>query len=74
MDIEAISGPKLSHSIKRSLIRKDVGPVEQIQPLSILDDGRTHERTTIRTIIDRVSISALARRKYNEMLTSAKLP
>ncbi len=68
MDIEAISGPKLSQSIKRPFKREGIIPVEQIDHLSIIDDGRPYEPPGIWSIEDRVTISARARRKYNEML------
>ena len=68
MDIEAISGPKLSESIRLPIIKDDITHVERTAPLSIIDDGSPHERLNTWIIKDRVTISARARQRYDEMI------
>ena len=68
MDIEAISGPKLSESIRLPIIKESITQVAETGPISIIDDGSTRERLNTWIVKDRVTISARARRRYNEMI------
>ena len=59
MDIEAISGPKLSESIHSIIVRGEIEPVAGTEPLVVFSLN----------VRDRVTISREARRRFEDWLS-----